>query len=128
MRLFRSSAAWICIAALGWTVLLPEIRAASFFPGISPTNVIWPGGTIPYLFDTNYPCTPQQQAVYLDVMREWELAAKIHLVPYTGQSNYLLLQYNPTLGSGFCLLGTPVTVSISTFSRGYAHEMGHALG
>ncbi len=119
---------WLLIAIAMWFASLPGARASAFFPGVSPTNVFWPGGTIPYKFDTNYPTTPQQQAVYLNIMREWELAANIHLVPYTGQSNYLLLQYNPSLGSGFCLLGTPTTVSIATLTRAYAHEMGHALG
>ena len=32
--------------------------AATFYPGVSPTNVFWPGGIIPYEFDTNYPTTP----------------------------------------------------------------------
>ena len=61
------------------SVLLPESQAANFYQGVATNNLSWPGGIVPYLFDTNV--TAAQQTVYLDGMREWELAANVHFIP-----------------------------------------------
>ena len=115
---------------LTWIFAAPAIWAANYFQGVSPGNVFWPGGTVPYLFDTNYPITSTQKSVILAGLREWELAANVKFVPYTNQTNYVLLQYtNDGSASGFCLLGTPATMMLHGLARGLmCHEGGHLLG
>src|SRR5579872_3682037 len=71
----------------------PQIGfGANFYQGVATNSLPWPGGTVPYVFATNI--TTAEQAVYLAGMREWELAANIHFVPYTTQSNHVLLQFD----------------------------------
>src|ERR1051326_3821108 len=70
---------------------LPRIgSAANFFSGVATNNLPWPGGVVPYVFETNV--TPAQQIVYLAGLREWELAANVRFVPWTNQPRYVLLQ------------------------------------
>ncbi len=111
------------------SVLLPAPGlGGNFYQGVSPTNVFWPGGVVPYQFATNI--TASEQQTYLDGVREWELAANIHFVPLTTQSNWILFEYVPgTFLDQFVPYTVPETVTISVLSRAQAcHEMGHALG
>ncbi len=100
----------------------------NFYQGVSPTNLFWPGGIVPYQFATNI--TSAEQQTYLDGVREWELAANIHFVPYTNQSNWIVFQYAPgTFLDQFVAYTVPETVTVSVLSRAQVcHEMGHALG
>lgn len=102
--------------------------AGNFYAGVSPTNVFWPGGVIPYEFATNI--TAAEQQTYLNGVREWELAANIHFVARTTQTNWILFQYAPgTFLDQFVPYTTPETVTVSVLSRAQVcHEMGHALG
>lgn len=116
-----------------WSALLfaaHALWAGNYFQGVSPANVFWPGGVVPYLFDTNYSITSTQKNVILAGLREWELAANVQFVPYTNQANHVLLQYtNDGSGSGYCLLGTPATIMLHGLARGLmCHEGGHLLG
>jgi hypothetical protein len=54
---------------------------SNFYQGVATNNLPWPGGIVPYLFDTNV--STIEQAIYLAGMKEWELAANVHFVPYT---------------------------------------------
>ncbi|HUA37569.1 MAG TPA: M12 family metallopeptidase [Candidatus Sulfopaludibacter sp.] len=119
---------WLC--GLVWLSAAGSAFAGNYFGFVSPTNVPWPGGTIPYLFDTNYTITPAEKSVIITGLREWELAANVHFVPYTNQANYVLLQFtNDGSGSGYCLLGTPATIMLHGLARGLmCHEGGHLLG
>jgi len=107
-----------------------SVQAGNYFQGVSHTSVFWPGGVVPYLFDTNYTLTSTQKSVIIAGLREWELAANVKFVPYTNQANYVLLQYtNDGSGSGYCLLGTPATIMLHGLARGLmCHEGGHLLG
>jgi hypothetical protein len=115
----------LAFAAL--SVLLPESQAANFYQGVATNNLSWPGGIVPYLFDTNV--TAAQQTVYLDGMREWELAANIHFIPYTNQSQHVILRFDYQQGTDTFIATVPPVMTIDTLSRAQVgHETGHLLG
>jgi len=122
----------MAVALAGFvTLLLPliSLRAGLFYTGVSPTNTFWAGGIIPFEFDPNSALTDLQKATYLDGLREWELAADVHLVPRTTQTNYLLLRFGFQQGVNTFVLGTPNVLTIDSLRRNQiCHEMGHALG
>src|SRR6185503_502979 len=74
--------------------------------------------------------TPAQQTVYLAGLREWELAANVHFVPWTNQSRYVLLQlFIDGSGTGQYIDGAQPTMRLHGLSRGViCHETGHLLG
>ena len=118
-----------------WLLLAGPIWAGNYFQGVSPTNVPWTNGIVPYLFDTNYTVTATESNVILAGLREWELAAKVKFVPYTNQNHYVLLQFtNDGSGTGFYLnyppgAGTAATMMLHGLSRGLmCHEGGHLCG
>lgn len=117
------------IVILLMTFSLP-VRAGNYFQGVAPATLPWQGGIVPYLFDTNYVITPAETNAILSGLREWEFAANVQFVPYTNQSNYVLLQYtNDGSGTGYCLRGTPSTIMVHGLARGLiCHEGGHLFG
>jgi hypothetical protein len=124
---FRVIVFCLCLAGL----LAPGLaRAGNYFQGVSPATVFWPGGLVPYRFDTNYNISATESNAILAGLREWELAGKVKFVPYTNQANYVLLQFtNDGSGTGYCLLGTPATMMLHGLARGLmCHEGGHLLG
>ena len=101
--------------------------AGNFYAGISPTNVPWPGGIVPYAFTNTL--SAAQTTTYLDALREWELAANVRFVPHTNQTRWILFTYNSnsldTVSSGY----SPQVIAVSSLSRAQVcHEMGHSLG
>jgi len=105
------------------------LRAGLFYQDVSPTNTFWPDGIIPYEFDASSALTAAQKATYLDGLREWELAANLHLVPRVAQTNYLQLRFGFQQGVNTFVLGTPNVLTIDSLRRNQiCHEMGHALG
>ena len=118
---------WFAIVLAASLVVTPKSRAGNFYQGISPTNAFFPGGVVPYLFDTNI--TAAEQEVYLDGMREWELAANVHFVPYTNQPQFVLLRFDYQQGTDTFVLGNPPVMTVDTLSRSQVgHETGHLLG
>jgi hypothetical protein len=102
-------------------------RAATFYPGVSPTNLPWPGGIIPYEFDLSV--SPAQRTPYLGGLKEWELAGNIQLTPRSGEANYLLLTYDPFAPQNMVGGTMPVTMTLNVLTRAQtAHEMAHAIG
>jgi titin len=102
--------------------------AGNFYAGISPANVPWPGGIVPYEF-TNTPTMTALTNTYLDGLREWELAANVKFVPHTNQTRWILFDYNTNfldfVASGY----SPQLISVSSLSRAQVcHEMGHSFG
>jgi len=102
--------------------------AGNFYSGITPATVPWPGGTVPYAFDSSVNATQQQ--TYLDGLREWELAAGVKFVPHTNQANWILFSYNTNFldyvqGGSY----SPQIVTVASLSRAQVcHEMGHSFG
>lgn len=93
---------------------------------VTPGNLPWPGGIVPYEMDGTL--TAAQQGVYLDGLREWELAGAVHFVPRTNQADYVLFKYSPT-GPNRVSGSRPQLVEINLLTRAQiCHEMGHSLG
>src|ERR1700730_4216441 len=120
-----------------FSVSLRAAIAVSFFAGwsvnagfysntISPGNVPWPGGTGPYVMDSAM--SAAQQQTYLNALREYELAANVHFVSRTSETQYILFKYDP-LGFDQVSGSNPQTVSVSSLTRAQIlHEMGHSFG
>jgi hypothetical protein len=109
-----------------WLTFALPVNGGLFYPGTSPGTVPWPGGVIPYEFDATL--TPAQQQTYLDGLREWELAANVHFVPRSNQTQYVLFKYDP-FGPNLVSGSNPQTVEINLLTRGQiCHEMGHSFG
>src|ERR1700676_4763557 len=120
-----------------FSVSLRGAIAASLFAGwsadagfysntISPGNVPWPGGTVPYMMDSAM--SAAQQQTYLNALREWELTGNVHFIPRTSETQYILFKYNP---SGFDQVSgsNPQIVEVSSLTRAQiCHEMGHSFG
>lgn len=122
----RTITSWFVAAALGLSLM--RGTAATFYQGVTPTSVPWPGGVVPYEFDTNN-ITAQQQEVYLDGMREWELAANITFIPHTTESNYVILEFDAGQGTNTYVASVPPVMTIDSLSRAQiCHETGHLLG
>jgi hypothetical protein len=100
---------------------------SNFYQGVATNSLPWPGGIVPYLFDTNV--SSNEQAIYLAGMKEWELAANIHFVPYTNQPNYVLLRFDYSEGTNTYTATSPAVMTVDTLSRAQVgHETGHLLG
>ncbi len=110
-------------------VLFRTAWAGNFYAGTSPANVPWPGGIVPYEFDTNT-LTAAQTNTYLNGLREWELAANVKFVPHTNQTRWILFSYNTNFldyvsGGNY----NPQIITVSSLSRAQVcHEMGHSFG
>ncbi|HWD94660.1 MAG TPA: M12 family metallopeptidase [Verrucomicrobiae bacterium] len=108
---------------VGWG----SASAATFYQGVSPASVPWPGGVVPYQFDPGI--TPQQEQVYLDGMREWELAANVKFIPRTIESHYVVLRFFYQKGTNTYVASDPPVMTIDSLSRAQiCHETGHLLG
>ncbi|HVU27545.1 MAG TPA: M12 family metallopeptidase [Verrucomicrobiae bacterium] len=122
-RFFLLRLVTICFA-----VLLPGAEAANFYAGISPANVPWPGGIVPYEFTNTL--TAAETNTYLNALREWELAANVKFVPHTTETRWILFDYNTNFldyvsGGSY----NPQIVTVSSLSRAQVcHEMGHSFG
>ncbi len=114
------------LASIFWWIGALPVSAGFYGAAVSPGNVPWPGGVIPYIFDNAL--SADQKQTYLDGLREYEIAANLHFIPRTIQTQYILFKYaagGPNLVSG----SNPVTVEINLLTRGQiCHETGHALG
>lgn len=112
-----------CLTALWFT---PAASGGFFYNGVSPSAQPWPGGTIPYVIDPAL--STAQRQVYLDGVREWELACDIQFVPRTTETDYILFKYNPS-GPNSVSGAQPQLVQIASLTRSQiCHEMGHSLG
>lgn len=102
------------------------VSGGFFYANTSPATVPWPGGEVPYVFDSAL--SEAEVETYLHGLREWELAADIRFVPRTHQTHYVLLRYDPA-GPNRVSGSQPQVVEVNSLSRAQvAHEIGHSLG
>lgn len=81
---------------------------------------------MPYVMDPAM--SAEHREVYLDGLREYELAANVHFVPRTAETQYVLFKYAP-FGPNRVSGSNPQTVEIGLLTRGQiCHEMGHSFG
>jgi hypothetical protein len=106
----------VCLGIVWLAFFAGSCLAGNFFHGVSPANLSLPGGIAYYQFATNL--TTAEQQTYLDGLREWELAANIHFVPYTNQTNWIVFNYAPgTSIDEYNVSSVPWTVTINVLSR-----------
>lgn len=89
---------------------------------------LWPGGVVPYAFDTNV--NQSEQSAVLAAMQEWENVAPITFVPWTGQNDRILIRDANSNSSFVGRIGGQQTINIFNFNVRMiiAHELCHALG
>lgn len=117
---------WICSLAFYSLGAGTAAFAGLHYNDVSPGNVPWPGGVVPYVIDPAL--SVAQQQTYLDGLREYELAANVHFVPRTSETQYVLFKYAPG-GPNSVTGSNPQLVEISQLTRGQiCHEMGHSFG
>lgn len=118
---------WLLCAIIIWFFACWPVGAGLYVNTITPiTNVPWPGGTVPYVMDPAL--SAAQQQTYLNALREYELAAKVHFLPRTTEAQYILFKYDPT-GFDRVFGSNPQTVEVSLLTRAQiCHEMGHSFG
>ena len=119
---------WVRLLLLqGWIFTAAPLPAGNFYAGVSPSNVPWINGIVPYEF-TNA-LTPAMRQTYLDGLREWELAADVKFVPHTSESRWILFTYNTNYIDNVSPGYNPQVVTVSSLSRAQVgHEMGHSFG
>jgi parallel beta-helix repeat protein len=101
--------------------------AANFYKGVATNNLPWPGGIVPYVFTTNV--SAAEQVVYLEGMKEWGLSANIQFVPWTTQTNHVILDLDYLQGTNSYYASVPPVMTIDNLSRAQiCHETGHLLG
>ncbi|HEX4265463.1 MAG TPA: M12 family metallopeptidase [Verrucomicrobiae bacterium] len=126
MKIRRQAVEALFVAAV-FCAGLHRASAATFYQGVTPATVPWPGGVVPYQFDPGI--TPQQEQVYLDGMREWELAANVKFIPRTTESQYVILRFFYQKGTNTYVASDPPVMTIDSLARSQiCHETGHLLG
>jgi parallel beta-helix repeat protein len=104
-----------------------QVGAGLYVNTVSPGNIPWPGGTVPYVIDSAL--SAAQQQTYLNALREYELAANVHFILRTNQVPYILFKYDPNGFDQVSGNGNPQIVSVSLLTRAQiCHEMGHSFG
>lgn len=122
----RPEGVWLRCAIIIWFFACWPVSAGLYVNTISPGNVPWPGGTVPYVIDPAL--SPAQQQTYLNALREYELAANVHFIPRTSEAQYVLFKYDPT-GFDSVSGSNPQVVAVSSLTRSQiCHEMGHSFG
>jgi len=124
----RGKGGWLrcAIISIGCFFACCSAQAGFYYNTVSPGNVPWPGGIVPYVIDPAL--TAAQRQTYLDGLREWELAANVHFIPRTSETQYILFKYNPN-GPNLVSGSNPQLVEINLLTRGQiCHEMGHSFG
>jgi titin len=119
---------WCSVALLSvFAATISTTWAANFYQGVATNNLPWPGGIVPYVFTTNV--SAAEQVVYLDGMREWGLSANIQFVPWTTQTNHVILDLDYMEGTNTYFASVPPVMTIDNLSRAQVcHETGHLLG
>ncbi len=130
------------LASVGTVLTVCAAAQAGVYP--DSASRLWPGGVVPYEFDTIDPIPVNSQCCVLAAMDEWEAVANVTFVPRDEEENYLLIT-NGTVGPAYpppegyrgngahtllinnwCSGGGSCSNCQAVF--GLAHEVGHVLG
>src|ERR1035438_1486084 len=123
----RTQLSFLCLAVVIFVVTSRLATAGNFYAGISPANVPWTNGIVPYEFTNTL--TAAETNTYLAGLREWELAANVKFVPHTNQTLWILFTYNTNWIDNVSSSINPQVVTVSSLSRAQVgHEMGHSFG
>ena len=123
----RSGAVGMRAILFAMALFADSVFAGNFYAGISPANVPWPGGIVPYAFTNTL--SPAQTITYLNGLREWELAANVKFIPHTNQTRWILFTYNTNFLDNVSGGYSPQVITVSSLSRAQVcHEMGHSFG
>jgi hypothetical protein len=88
----------------------------------------WPGGVVPYEFDSNV--TASNRSRMLDAMHEWERVAEVWFIARDSEWDHIHIQNSTENSSQVGRTGGEQTVNIHDWEARFvmAHELGHALG
>lgn len=92
------------------------------------TSSHWPGGIVPYTFDSSVNSSEKQ---YMrDAMDAWEAIADVQFVPRTSESNYVEVISGSGNWSYVGMVGGKQQLSIYNWTYQFIimHELAHALG
>ena len=98
----------------------------------SGTFTPWTGGNVYYSFSNNVSAVKQQAC--LDGMAEWAMFANLHFIPWTTQTNYVLIYEATALEGGQSMVGMVggeqfLDIGPTAWNRPtICHELGHTLG
>lgn len=97
---------------------------SSFLPAVTP----WPGGNVPYAFDSTV--SAANQSAFVQACHDWEQVANVHFTPRTTETNYVLVHSQQYNNSYVGMIGGPQDINLYNFNYEFiiAHEIGHALG
>ena len=93
-----------------------------------PTR-LWPGGIVPYLFNSNVNAENQQRAI--DAMAAIEAVCDVDFIPGTGEPGHIFINAH-CCDNNSCVgyNGGRCTINISAWQNHgvIIHELGHSLG
>lgn len=92
------------------------------------TTDFWPGGNVPYVFDTNVSQANRDRAIA--AMAEWEAVANVNFFPRNGQADYVHIQDSDANNSEVGRVGGKQIINITSWTSKFVivHELGHCLG
>ena len=96
----------VLLALIGAT----PCRGSNFYQDVAPNRLPWPGGIVPYVFTANV--SPAEQVVYLQGMNEWAISAGIQFVPWTTQTNHVILDLDYLQGTNTYYGSVPPVMTI----------------
>ena len=89
---------------------------------------LWPGGDVPYQFDTNV--TTQNQNRAIAAMAIWEAVANVNFRPRSGETAFIHIQNATVNSSHVGRSGFRQVLNMNNWANQFTivHELGHALG
>jgi hypothetical protein len=107
-------------------VRVPEgdLQPASTFNSFQ----LWPGGVVPYRFDSNV--SAANQSLMIDAMRAWEDVADVDFRPRDGEADFVHIQASTLNNSEVGRIGGRQIINITSWNAKFrmVHELGHTLG
>lgn len=98
------------------------------FQGAVAASNLWPGGIVPYVFDSAV--SSSNRNAMLAAMAEWEAVANVDFVLRSNQADYVYIQDSSGNSSYVGRIGGRQEIKIYNWDYRFimAHELAHALG